>query len=279
MSGSGAVQPAATVAAATAAPPLRALIVDDEEPGRINLAYALAEHPQWQLAASCASVAEARAALLGDPVPLLFLDVQMPGETGLALARELCRLPEPPLLIFVTAYNAYAVDAFEVHALDYLLKPIDDTRLAQALERAEAMLAQRQRAAYGQALQAFMQAQDQAGSGQPAPYWRQLNVRSVGRIECVLLEQVHWVAAAGNYVELHLAGRTVLHRIPISQLERHLDPRQFVRAHRGAIVAAQQLEALAILGDGSYQLSLRCGQQVPCSERYVQTVRLAMTGS
>jgi two-component system LytT family response regulator len=162
-------------------PPLRALIVDDEEPGRVNLRYALAEYPRWHLAGECASVAAARALLAAEPVDLVLLDVQMPQESGLALARELCQLAEPPLLVFVTAFNAYAVEAFEVHALDYLLKPIDDQRLAQALERAEAMLAQRQRAAYGQAVRAFLAAQDAARPAAPAaPAKRPRRRRSTG---------------------------------------------------------------------------------------------------
>ncbi|PHV08463.1 DNA-binding response regulator [Janthinobacterium sp. BJB412] len=267
-------------------PPLRALIVDDEEPGRVNLRYALAEYPRWCLAGECASVAAARALLAAEPVDLVLLDVQMPQENGLALARELCQLAEPPLLVFVTAFNAYAVDAFEVHALDYLLKPIDDQRLAQALERAEAMLAQRQRAAYGQAVRAFLAAQNAArpatpgGAGQAAApaaeHWRQLNVRSVGRIECIQLDQVHWIGAAGNYVELHLAGRLVLHRVPIGRLERHLDPQHFLRVHRGAIVRVDQLQTLAVLGDGNYELSLLSGARVPVSERHMQALRQRM---
>ena len=276
----------AAPAAAPALPPLRALIVDDEEPGRINLRYALAEYPRWRLAGECASVAAARALLAAEPVDLVLLDVQMPQENGLALARELCQLAEPPLLVFVTAFNAYAVEAFEVHALDYLLKPIDDQRLAQALERAEAMLAQRQRAAYGQAVRAFLAAQDAARPAMPgcaglaaapaAEHWRQLNVRSVGRIECIQLDQVHWIGAAGNYVELHLAGRLVLHRVPIGRLERHLDPQHFLRVHRGAIVRVDQLQALAVLGDGNYELSLLSGARVPVSERHVQALRQRM---
>ena len=134
---------------------IRALIVDDEEPGRINLRYGLAAHANWQLVAECASAAAARAVLDEQEVDVIFLDIQMPQETGLALARELAQREEPPLVIFATAYNEHAIEAFEVHALDYLLKPFDDQRLAQALERAAAMLEQRQRAAYARALRAF----------------------------------------------------------------------------------------------------------------------------
>ena len=123
---------------------VRAIIVDDEEPARINLAMALAEHVGWQVLACCESAAQARAFLQQQSIDVLFLDVQMPGESGLDLARQICRLPQPPLIVFVTAYNHFAVEAFEVHALDYLLKPFDDQRLAGTLQRAEALLEHRQ---------------------------------------------------------------------------------------------------------------------------------------
>ena len=248
---------------------IRALIVDDEEPGRINLRYALAEHPQWWVAGECAGTAAARAALAESEIDVVFLDIQMPNESGLVLARELAQRQEPPLIVFVTAYNVYAVEAFEVHALDYLLKPFDDQRLAQAVERAQAMLAQRQRANYGAALRAY--AEEQA---LPAPqYWRQLSVRSVGRIEFVQLEDVLWMEAAGNYVELRMAGRRVLHRVTLSRLEQHLDPAHYLRVHRSAIVPVGQIGRLQANGEGGHQAVLRCGDMVPVSERHLAAVK------
>lgn len=244
---------------------IRALIVDDEEPGRINLRYGLAPHEGWQVVGECASAAAARAALDAQEVDVVFLDIQMPQETGLALARELAQRPEPPLVIFATAYNEHAIEAFEVHALDYLLKPFDDQRLAQALERAAAMLEQRQRAAYARAMRAFA-APEQA-------YLQQLNVRSVGRIECVQVDEVLWIEAAGNYVELRLAQRRVLHRVPLARLEQHLDPSSFLRVHRRAMVRVSEVAALERDGEGSSQLLLRCGDRVPVSERHLPSVK------
>jgi len=244
---------------------IRALIVDDEEPGRINLRYGLAAHENWQLAGECASAAAARAVLAEQEVDVIFLDIQMPQETGLALARELARREEPPLVIFVTAYNEHAIEAFEVHALDYLLKPFDDQRLAQALERAAAMLEQRQRAAYARAMRAF---------GAPAQtYLQQLNVRSVGRIECVQVSEVLWIEAAGNYVELRLPQRRVLHRVPLARLEQHLDPASFLRVHRRALVRVGEVASLERDADGASQLLLRCGDRVPVSERHLPAVK------
>jgi two-component system LytT family response regulator len=249
--------------------PMRLLIVDDEEPGRVNLRYSLAAHPECEIVAECASAAGARAALAAGEVDVVFLDVQMPQESGLSLARELSLRAEPPLIIFVTAHSVHAIEAFEVHALDYLLKPVDDARLAQAVERAAAMLAQRQRRAYGAALRAY------AGAA-AAPYLEHLSVRSVGRIDQVSTGNILWIESAGNYVQLHTAARSLLHRVPLSRLERHLDPGLFLRVHRGAIVRREQIASLAVAGDGSYLLTLHCGAEVPVSERYVQLVRAAM---
>ncbi|HEX9174286.1 MAG TPA: LytTR family DNA-binding domain-containing protein [Telluria sp.] len=248
---------------------VRYMIVDDEEPGRVNLRLALAAHPAWILAAECDSTASARRALASHEIDVLFLDIQMPAEPGLVLARELSRLREPPLIIFVTAYSVHAVDAFEVHALDYLLKPLDDARLAQATERAEAMLRHRQREAYGAALRSYVD----AGEAQRVEH---INVRSIGRIEQILVSDILWVEAAGNYVELHLAARTVLHRMTLNRVELLLAPHDYLRVHRGAIVRRDQIGRLATDGDGSYRLTLRCGGELAVSERYVSLLKSSM---
>ena len=248
---------------------VRYLIVDDEEPGRANLRLALAGQSGWQLVAECDGAAAARKALANGDIDLLFLDIQMPGESGLVLARELSALREPPLIVFVTAYGAHAIDAFEVHALDYLLKPLDDARLAQAVERAGALLRLRQREAWGAALRTYVQAEE-------TPYPERLNVRSVGRIDQVLVADILWIGGAGNYAELHLPGRTMLHRITLSRLEGMLDPARFLRVHRGAIVARTQIAALTTVSEGTWRLTLRCGAEVPVSARYVAAVRAQM---
>ncbi len=259
-------------------PPIRALIVDDELHGRINLRYALARHPHWVITGECDCAADARAQLASQQVDVLFLDIQMPGESGTALARALSVQPEPPLVIFVTAYSDHAVDAFELHAIDYLLKPFSDKRLAQTLERAAALLVLRQQGAYGQALRAYLDGEQARHSGQASPYWRQVTVRAVGQMELVQLDDVLAMVAAGNYVELRTAARTILHRIPLGTLEAHLDPQQFLRIHRTAIVRRDQCVSLQSLGEGSYQLGVRSGDSLPVSERYVQALRACLAG-
>ncbi|MCH8618225.1 LytTR family DNA-binding domain-containing protein [Undibacterium sp. TS12] len=252
------------------------IIVDDEEHARVTLRYALGKHSDWQVLAEFRNAASAREFLAAHAVDVVFLDIQMPKESGLELARTLAAQARPPLVIFVTAFNAHAVDAFELHALDYLLKPFKADRFAQTLERAREMLAYTRQAGYGQVLNQFIDARKP--EGQAPVYVRQVVVRSIGEMESILLDQVYWMAAAGNYVELHLDKRVVLHRVPLSKLEEYLDPQQFLRVHRSVIVRTEQCAHLLALGNGSYQLRLRCGDEVQVSKSYVDAVRQALSG-
>jgi len=252
--------------------PIQALIVDDEPLARANLRHALAAHPRWRIVGESGSAADAREQLAHTAAHVVFLDVQMPRESGLGLARTLSTLAEPPIVVFVTAFDTFAVGAFELHALDYLLKPFDDQRLARTLRRAEEMLTLRSRAAYGQALLGYLDDDPHRTPGE-APWLTRLSVRSIGRIESVHLRDVRWIAAAGNYVELHLRDRKVLHRVTISQLERRLDPASFIRVHRSTIVRRDECAALRTDGDAVYSLRLASGGSVSVSSRYVKGVR------
>jgi two-component system LytT family response regulator len=249
--------------------PVHYLIVDDEAPGRANLRLALQQYPEWELVGECDGTAAARAVLASRDVDVIFLDIQMPAESGLVLARDMSQRREPPLIVFVTAFSMHAVDAFEVHALDYLLKPLDDARLAQAVERSAAMLRHRQRAAYGVALRDYVDA-DQAQRVE------RISVRSIGHIEQLRVSDILWLESAGNYVELHLAARSVLHRMTLNRLETLLEPAEFLRVHRRAIVRRDQIASLASSGDGTWRLTLRCGGAVAVSERYLGALKSAM---
>lgn len=246
---------------------IRSIIVDDEEHARITLRYALSKFPEWTVLAELKNAATAHEYLAQHAVDVVFLDIQMPKESGLELVQNLLEQGKPPLIIFVTAYNAHAIDAFDLHALDYLLKPFNAERFAKTLARAREMLDLTRPPAYGQALAACL------ASGLQATYPRQVTVRSIGEMESILLSEVYWMGAAGNYVELHLDRRVVLHRVALSKLEEYLDPRQFVRVHRSVIVRADQPAHLQVLGNGGYQLSLRNSAEVPVSKNYVEIVR------
>lgn len=249
--------------------PVSYIIVDDEQPGRTNLRLALGSYPDWHLLAECDSTAAARNFLAATDVDVIFLDIQMPRENGIAMARELSRLRVPPLIIFVTAFNAHAVDAFEVHALDYLLKPIDDARLAQTVVRASQMLRYRQSEGYGNALRSYV-------DSECMQYLEVISVRSVGYIEQIRVRDLLWLQSAGNYVELHLASRKVLHRMPLSRLEPRLKPADFLRVHRATIVRRDQIKCLSVVGDGRYLLTLCCQAEVAVSERYIDALRACM---
>jgi two-component system LytT family response regulator len=249
--------------------PVPYMIVDDEELGRENLRLAMASHADWTLVAECASANAARTALANSEPDLIFLDIHMPGESGLALARDLSRMREPPLIVFFTSHSGHAVDAFDVHALDYLLKPLNDERLAQAVERARRMLQLRQREAYGAALRDFLR----SGEAQHATH---LNVRSIGRIEQIPAADILWAESAGNYVQLHLASRSVLHRVTLGHLETVLGTEAYIRVHRSTIVRRDQLDTLAVDREAAYRLTLRCGSTVRVSERHVSAVKACM---
>ncbi len=249
-------------------PSPRVLIVDDEAHARTNLRFALAALPGWDIAGECGSAATTRAFLADGQADIILLDVQMPVESGLDLARELSKRATPPLVIFVTAHRDHALDAFDVHALDYLVKPINETRLRQALERAATLL--HQRAAYEQALRRFVQ---------PTPgYWKDITVRSVGRMDRVSLADVRWIETAGNYVELHTPQRTFLHRSTLAELERYLDPADFLRIHRRILVRRGEMVTLRQGQDGGTVVVLAGGRELAVSERYGAAVRGAMSG-
>lgn len=257
----------------------RVLVVDDEALARSNLQLALGEQPGWTCVGACANAAQARAALAslasrpGAAVDLVLLDIRMPRESGLSLAAELAASPAPPLIAFVTAYDAHALAAFEVHAIDYLLKPFDDARLAALLARADALLRLRQAASLAGSVQALAREQATLAQGGAMPALQEIVVRSVGQVERVAVAELRWVAAAGNYVELHLAGRTLLHRTPLSALAERLPSGEFLRVHRTALVRPGLIEQMRATGDGTWEARLQGGDTVPVSERHAGAVR------
>lgn len=254
------------------------LIVDDEELARSNVAMALRMHPDWQVCGVAANVAQARVAMVQHAPDLVLLDIQMPRESGLALASELAAQPQPPLVVFVTAHDAHALAAFEVHAVDYLLKPLDDQRLAHALQRAAQLLQSTQRNAYARNLQAFARERTACVDGVGPPALTELVIRSVGAMERVPVAAITHLVSAANYVELRLScGRCVLHRATLGALEQRLPPGAFMRVHRTALVRPAQVASLQIVGDGVYSVRLHDGSTLPVSERYVAAVRALFT--
>ncbi|MDP3785649.1 MAG: LytTR family DNA-binding domain-containing protein [Undibacterium sp.] len=251
----------------------KVLIVDDELPALTNMQLVLQNHPEWQLVASCHASSQARVILQHEAVDLILLDIEMPGQSGLDFARELSTKPSAPLIVFITAYNKHAVSAFEVFALDYLLKPFDDERFAAMLQRAAQNLAMKEQLAQGTAMQDFFRERDAEQAGEATPNLSHVVVRTMGRIERIDVREIIWLSAAANYVEIHLIDRVVLHRTTISSMEQRLPKQEFQRLHRTTIVRTESIRSLEISNDGSYLAILSNTDKVRISDSYLKRVK------
>lgn len=252
---------------------LRVLVVDDEKPARARLAALLARLPDMELAGACDSAETALATLseacgAGRPVDILFLDVQMPEVDGFAMLDSLCamQLRPMPVVVFATAYDAYALRAFDAHAVDYLLKPYSDERFETALARA-ARLARSDEpgGATADRLQALLNALP------PAPrreYPDRLALKERGRVRLIPVNSIRWVAAAGVYITIHTAQEQYLHRETLSQLEAELDPSRFVRIHRSHIVNFDLVRELKQDAHGEYEVVIEDAPPLKVSRLY-----------
>lgn len=226
---------------------MRVLIVDDEKPAREKLRRLLLQEAGITIAGEAADAIEALDLVARERPDLVFLDIQMPEVSGIELAAS---LPQPgPLLVFVTAFDRYAIDAFDTGAIDYLLKPYDEARLQRALVRARERLAAR--------------------STQPPPKLplAQLLVTERGVTRVVRVADIQWIETADNYVILHTATGQPLLRQTLSGLLDRLGE-GFQRCHRRAAVQTSWIESIVALGKGDCELVLRGGARVPCSRQY-----------
>ena len=238
------------------AEPVRAAIVEDEPPARLGLRTLLAREPAVLLVHECAGLQEALRALRKEPVELLFLDVQLAERTGFELLAALGP-GRPPAVIFVTAYDQHAVRAFEVEAVDYLLKPFDDQRFAQALARGL------ERVRLHRAQRLARELADSLTPGVPPPDEpRTLTLRDGARSTFLREDEIDWIEAQDYYVEIHAGGVAHLHREPLRDLEARLDPRRFVRIHRSAIVQVDRIRRLQSLPSGDATVLLRDGTEL-----------------
>lgn len=228
------------------AAPLRVLVVDDESLARRNLVVLLRRDPEIGLVGECASGMDAVSTLRHSTYDLVFLDVQMPECDGFDVL-ELLGGDLPPAIVFVTAFQEYALRAFDAGALDYLLKPFDDARFGRALQRAKERIAH------------------QASNG-PRQTVR-LVVKDRGRVSFVEAGNVDWIEAAGYYACLHVGTSTHLLRRAMADLERDLGGERFMRIHRSAIVNIDRIRALEIDAGGEYQVVLKSDVRLPLSRR------------
>jgi two-component system LytT family response regulator len=257
--------------------PLRVLLADDEAIARRRLIRFIRAEPDVQIVAECSGGVEATEALDTNAVDLAILDVQMPDVDGLQVVAA--RGPERmPAVIFVTAYDEYAVKAFEVHALDYLLKPVTAERFHAAFQRARQHLERSLSSQRGERLAALL-AQVLAGDGalpgieapqaHPQPrHTDRLTVKTDGRVYFVKTSDVDWVQAEGNYVRVHAGTATHLIRETLSTVEALLDPEQFSRIHRSTIVNLDRIREMQAWFAGDYVVILKDGTQLKLSRTY-----------
>jgi len=238
---------------------IRTLIVDDEPLARQRLRKLLEADPDIAIVGECGDGQQALADLRDLRPDLVFLDVQMPVLDGFGVLDELAGTPLP-VVIFVTAHDRYALKAFDVHALDYLLKPFDKDRFSTALERAKAQLRQGSAAALEQRLQELLQTVEGRRHGA-----ERLMVKSGGRIYFVRIADIDWIEAAGNYVRLHVGKEDHLLRESLTALENRLDAGLFVRVHRSTIVNLDRIREIQPAFHGDYVIILRDGKELALS--------------
>ena len=248
---------------------LRAVVVDDEPVARRAIRLQLSRHPEIELAAECPDGSSAVAAIQRHRPDLLFLDVQMPGMSGFEVLERLS-LDGLPFVVFVTAHDEYAVRAFEVNAIDYLLKPFDETRFDEALSRARRQMLAAGQGALLERLGALL---EQAGGGEgeggrnPARV-RRLLIRDRGRIFFLPTSDIDWIESAGNYASLHAGKKSYLIRASMTELEAKLDPAEFVRIHRATIVNLARVQEVRPYGGSDYRLVLTTGERLNVSRGY-----------
>ena len=242
---------------------IRVLIVDDEPPARRRLLALLRCRPEVASISEAADGDAALAALRHGDIDLVFLDVQMPGRDGLAVARAI-GAHQLPAVVFVTAFDEYAVTAFELAAVDYLLKPFDDDRFTEAFERARRRLAGDSLATVRDRLSALLG----SAAETPAASAGHIVVDKAGRIVVLAVADIDWIRAADNYVELHARGDTFLVRNTLAGAADRLPSPPFLRIHRGVIVNADRIAQIETLANGEYSMILQDGMRLPLSRRY-----------
>lgn len=265
---------------------LSTIIVDDENLARRGLAIRLQHLPQVDVIAQCANGAEALQAIAEHSPDLVFLDIQMPGLSGFDVIGQL-QSDNMPMVVFVTAYDEYAVEAFKVHAIDYVLKPIDDDRLHEAVERAVAHHVQKASVRSKSKLIEMLMSMTGASasdveqmaqvSGAVNRWPEKLSIKDGTDITFIKVKDIHWIDAAGDYMCIQSGGKTYIMRITMKELLALLDPSKFLRIHRSTIVNTSHIVAAQTLSNGEYMLTLECESQLKVSRSYSDAVKHLLT--
>ena len=260
---------------------LKTLIVDDEPLARRGLEIRLQGIPDIDIVAQCANGREALAAVREHHPDLMFLDVQMPGLSGFDVLTHMAS-SEAPAVIFVTAFDEFALRAFDANAIDYLLKPINDDRLAESIERARHALQEHEAIEHRSKLLKLIcemkgtevtldGALAEADNG-TARFPRRLAIQDGRTTNCVVVEEIDWVDAAGDYMCIHVSGDTLVLRGTMKKLEQLLNPEIFVRVHRSTIVNRHRVRSMRPHRNGEYYLRLNCDHELKLSRKYKANV-------
>ncbi len=238
--------------------PIRAVVVDDEPFAREALRVMIDRDRDFAVAGECSGV-EAPALIERTKPDVLFLDIQMPELDGFGVI-EAIGVDAVPVVVFVTAYDAYALKAFDVHALDYLLKPFDDDRLSQTLQRVKSQLGAPRTGATTDRLVALLEDREKSNR-----YARRFLVRVRDKVVVVKTDDINWIEAADYYASIHVSGASYLLRETLTELERRLDPERFFRVHRSAIVNLDRIREVHPMFRGDCTLVLTDGTEVKLS--------------
>ena len=255
----------------TSATPIRVLLVDDESLARGMIREMLEGDSEAEIIGECVNGEEAIAAIEEHAPDLLFLDVQMPEVSGFGILESLKNLRPLPHVIFVTAYDQYAVRAFEVHALDYLLKPFDRERFEASWQRAKEQIFKEKN---GRADERILSLLEELKAG--SQYLERLVIKSAGRVFFLDANDIDWIEAEGNYVSVHSGMKSHLLRETISSLEAQLDPKKFRRIHRSSLVQIDKIKELQPWFHGEYRIILYCGAELMLSRNYRENLQEAL---
>ena len=244
---------------------IRTLIVDDEPLARQNIRVLLKEDAEIELLGECGSGAEALKAIEKQSPDLVFLDIQMPEMSGFDVLDRI-EAGKVPAIIFVTAFDQYAIKAFEVHALDYLLKPFDDARFEKALRQAKSQIEQREINQLSKRLIALLEDRDRSSDKTArGGYLSRLMIKSASRVFFLKVDEIDWIEAADYYVKLHVGRKSHLLRETMGDMEVKLDPEKFLRIHRSAIVNLDRVKEMHAHFNGEYVVLLHDGTQLKLS--------------
>jgi len=258
---------------------IRTLIVDDEPAARAALQSLLANDREIAVIGECADGRSAVERIEREHPDLVFLDVQMPGMNGFDALRAL-EVAELPEVVFVTAYDEYAVRAFDVHAADYLLKPFSDERFRLALTRAKQQVRRRRLGELSDRLTTLLDTVGRGGAAaaSASQYLRRLVIKSGGRATILPVRDIDWIEAEGDYVKLHTGKVSHLLRETMKRLEAQLDPARFVRIHRSTIVHIERIKEIQPYFHGEYVVLLQDGTSLKLARGYRQHLETALGG-